>query len=117
MARMRFYTKSNITQAVQIRKHMVSTLLPPQCQEQELRVFCKQPDEAAMKAVKEAFASWCVANNCQRPLDANMEFLATPRKGSGGRGGERGGGGGAGGSGGGGAKSKQSIPFTLPEEC
>ena len=59
-----------------------------------------------------------VANNCQRPLDANMEFLATPRKGSGGRGGERGGGGGgAGGSVGGGAKSKQSIPFTLPEEC
>ena len=97
---MRFFTKANVDSAVKIGKDMVSTLLPPQYQEQELRVFCKHTGIDTIKAVSGAFASWCVGASCQKPLSENMAILATPRKGGGG----------------GGSADAKTIPFALPEE-
>ncbi|XP_028905381.1 deoxynucleoside triphosphate triphosphohydrolase SAMHD1 [Ornithorhynchus anatinus] len=77
----RFYCKSNESQAVIITKDQVSHFLPERFAEQLIRVYCKKTDEESLDAARHYFVEWCMKNNFTKPQDGDVVAPAlTPRK-------------------------------------
>ncbi|CAG6021538.1 unnamed protein product [Menidia menidia] len=68
----RFYSKNDLTKAIQIRKNQVSKLLPEQFAEQLIRVYCKKTDDKTLEAAKKHFVQWCMNRNFTKPQDGDI---------------------------------------------
>nr|XP_036868674.1 deoxynucleoside triphosphate triphosphohydrolase SAMHD1 isoform X1 [Manis javanica] len=77
----RFYCKSDPSQAIMITKNQVSQLLPERFAEQLIRVYCKKTDEKSLFAARQHFVHWCLIKNFTKPQDGDIVApLITPRK-------------------------------------
>ncbi|XP_078411026.1 deoxynucleoside triphosphate triphosphohydrolase SAMHD1-like [Cetorhinus maximus] len=70
--KVRFYCKSNPSQAFKIRKDQVSRLLPERFTEQLIQVYCKKTDERSVEAAKKHFVQWCINRNFTKPRDGDV---------------------------------------------
>ncbi|XP_061487685.1 deoxynucleoside triphosphate triphosphohydrolase SAMHD1 isoform X2 [Rhineura floridana] len=68
----RFYCKSDITQAIRITKEQVSKLLPEKFAEQVIRVYCKKTDEKTINVAIKYFIQWCMNKNFTKPQDGDV---------------------------------------------
>ncbi|XP_063153319.1 deoxynucleoside triphosphate triphosphohydrolase SAMHD1 [Candoia aspera] len=68
----RFYCKSDITQAVKITKEQVSKLLPEKFAEQIIRVYCKKKDAMIIDAATQYFVQWCMNKNFTKPRNSDV---------------------------------------------
>ncbi|XP_057685987.1 deoxynucleoside triphosphate triphosphohydrolase SAMHD1 [Corythoichthys intestinalis] len=69
---MRFYCKTDPTKAIPIYKDQVSKFLPPQFEEEVIRVYYKKMDEDGLSAAKKHFVQWCINNNFTKPPDGDV---------------------------------------------
>ncbi|XP_024598912.1 deoxynucleoside triphosphate triphosphohydrolase SAMHD1 isoform X6 [Neophocaena asiaeorientalis asiaeorientalis] len=77
----RFYCKSEPSQAIMITKNQVSQFLPEVFAEQLIRVYCKKTDKRSLYAAQQHFVHWCLINNFTKPQDGDIVApLITPRK-------------------------------------
>ncbi|XP_038606165.1 deoxynucleoside triphosphate triphosphohydrolase SAMHD1 [Tachyglossus aculeatus] len=79
--KVRFYCKSNESQAIIITKDQVSQFLPERFAEQLIRVYCKKTDDESLFAARHHFVEWCMKNNFTKPQDGDIVApTLTPRK-------------------------------------
>uniref|UniRef100_A0A8C0DCB5 Deoxynucleoside triphosphate triphosphohydrolase SAMHD1 n=1 Tax=Balaenoptera musculus TaxID=9771 RepID=A0A8C0DCB5_BALMU len=77
----RFYCKSEPSQAIMITKNQVSQFLPEVFAEQLIRVYCKKTDKRSLHAAQQHFVHWCLINDFTKPQDGDIVApLITPRK-------------------------------------
>ncbi|XP_029076775.1 deoxynucleoside triphosphate triphosphohydrolase SAMHD1 isoform X3 [Monodon monoceros] len=77
----RFYCKSEPSQAIMITKNQVSQFLPEVFAEQLIRVYCKKTDKRSLYAAQQHFVHWCLINDFTKPQDGDIVApLITPRK-------------------------------------
>ncbi|XP_007116841.1 deoxynucleoside triphosphate triphosphohydrolase SAMHD1 isoform X2 [Physeter macrocephalus] len=77
----RFYCKSEPSQAIMITKNQVSQFLPEVFAEQLIRVYCKKTDKRSLHAAHQHFVHWCLINDFTKPQDGDIVApLITPRK-------------------------------------
>ncbi|XP_012389610.1 deoxynucleoside triphosphate triphosphohydrolase SAMHD1 isoform X3 [Orcinus orca] len=77
----RFYCKSEPSQAIMITKNQVSQFLPEVFAEQLIRVYCKKTDKRSLYAAQQHFVQWCLINDFTKPQDGDIVApLITPRK-------------------------------------
>ncbi|XP_074867790.1 deoxynucleoside triphosphate triphosphohydrolase SAMHD1 isoform X2 [Carettochelys insculpta] len=70
--KVRFYCKSDPSQAVKISKDQVSRLLPETFAEQLIRVYCKKKDEKSLDAATKYFIQWCMNMDFTKPQDGDV---------------------------------------------
>ncbi|XP_053901305.1 deoxynucleoside triphosphate triphosphohydrolase SAMHD1 isoform X1 [Malaclemys terrapin pileata] len=70
--KVRFYCKSDPSQAVKISKEQVSRLLPETFAEQLIRVYCKKKDEKSLDAATKCFIQWCMNMDFTKPQDGDV---------------------------------------------
>ncbi|XP_070797748.1 deoxynucleoside triphosphate triphosphohydrolase SAMHD1 [Pituophis catenifer annectens] len=68
----RFYCKTDITQAVKITREQVSKLLPEKFAEQLIRVYCKKKDAKIIEAATKYFIQWCMDKDFTKPRDGDV---------------------------------------------
>ncbi|XP_054835873.1 deoxynucleoside triphosphate triphosphohydrolase SAMHD1 [Eublepharis macularius] len=68
----RFYCKSDITQAIKITKEQVSKFLPEKFAEQLIRVYCKKTDEKSIDVARKYFIQWCMNKDFTKPRDGDV---------------------------------------------
>ncbi|XP_032074842.1 deoxynucleoside triphosphate triphosphohydrolase SAMHD1-like [Thamnophis elegans] len=68
----RFYCKTDITQAVKITREQVSQLLPEKFAEQIIRVYCKKKDAKIIEAATKYFIQWCMDKDFTKPRDGDV---------------------------------------------
>ncbi|KAG6938934.1 SAM and HD domain containing deoxynucleoside triphosphate triphosphohydrolase 1, partial [Chelydra serpentina] len=73
--KVRFYCKSDPSQAVKISKEQVSRLLPETFAEQLIRVYCKKKDEKCLDAATKCFIQWCMDMDFTKPQDGDVVAL------------------------------------------
>ncbi|XP_019368628.1 PREDICTED: deoxynucleoside triphosphate triphosphohydrolase SAMHD1 isoform X2 [Gavialis gangeticus] len=79
----RFYCKSDPSQAIKITKEQVSRFLPETFEEQLIRVYCKKTDEKSLNAAIQYFVQWCINRDFTKPQDGDVVApLLTPMKAS-----------------------------------
>ncbi|XP_019406296.1 PREDICTED: deoxynucleoside triphosphate triphosphohydrolase SAMHD1 isoform X2 [Crocodylus porosus] len=79
----RFYCKSDPSQAIKITKEQVSRFLPETFEEQLIRVYCKKTDAKSLNAAIQYFVQWCIYRDFTKPQDGDVVApLLTPMKAS-----------------------------------